>query len=359
MLKEYQVFKAAAIQAASVYRDKPLFFDSRATLEKALHLIGEAAGNGARLVVFPETWLPGFPYWSLSMAKGPEWAEIWAEYLRHSIEVPGDEVDALCDAAKGGEICIAIGINERDRKYEGRMYNSVLFIDSRGEVMGTHRKICITINEQLYHTRGDGGENLRVFETDIGKVSGLICGEHYQPLLKHHLIMQGAQVNCSLWPGFKGGAGELMTLVPVMTQAACASGGFWAVLASAYIPPDQVPSEFYDNHVLDQTFGGSCIINPFGEIVSGPVIDEETIVYGDIDLKLNAMAKSIINLKGSYSRWDIMSLNVRETPYEPITYMGSTEYKDAEKSSAEVEKLKARIRELEKNLQAFEEGSIR
>lgn len=357
MLKEYQVFKAAAVQAGSVYKDKPHFFDSQATLEKALRLIGEAAGNGARLVVFPETWLPGFPYWSLNMAKGPEWAGIWAEYLRHSIEVPSDEVDALCDAAKGGKICIAMGINERDRKYEGRMYNSILFIDSKGEVMGVHRKICITINEQLYHTRGDGGENLRVYETDIGKISGLVCGEHYQPLLKHHLIMQGAQVNCSLWPGFKGGAGELMTLVPVMTQAACASGGFWAVLASAYIHPDQVPSDFYDNHVFDQTFGGSCIINPFGEIIAGPVVDMEAIVYGEIDLKLNAMAKSIINLKGSYSRWDIMSLNVQEAPYEPINYIGSSRYKQDEKGSAEMRKLKAKVKELERNLQAIKGAS--
>lgn len=356
MLKEYQVFKAAAVQAGSVFRDRPLFFDSRATIEKALRLIGEAAGNGARLVVFPETWLPGFPYWSLSMAKGPEWAEIWAEYLRHAIEVPGDEVDALCDAARAGGTCIAMGINERDRKYEGRMYNSVLFIDAGGRVMGVHRKICITINEQLYHTRGDGGENLRVFDTDIGKISGLICGEHYQPLLKYHHIMQGTQVNCSLWPGFKGGAGELMTLVPVMTQAACAAGGFWAVSAGAYIPPGQVPRDFYDNHVFDQTFGGSCIINPFGEIVAGPAIEEETIVYGDIDLKLNAMAKAIINLKGSYSRWDIMSLNIRESPYEPITYMGGTGSGLDHESPAEVEKLKARIRELERHLQALNEG---
>jgi hypothetical protein len=150
-----------------------------------------------------------------------------------------------------------------------------------------------------------------------------------------------------------------MTLIPVMTQAACASGGFWAVLASAYIPQDQIPQNFYDNHVFDQSFGGSCIISPFGEIVSGPAIDEETIVYGDIDLKLNAMANSIINLKGSYSRWDILSLNVRETPYEPITTMGAREYKNAEKSSAEMEKLKARVREVERNLQALEGKKVR
>ncbi|MBW1803780.1 MAG: hypothetical protein JRJ85_24000 [Deltaproteobacteria bacterium] len=278
--------------------------------------------------------------------------------MRHSIEVPGEETDAFCHAAKQGDACLAIGINERDKRYEGRMYNAILFINARGEVMGVHRKICITINEMLYHTRGDGGKNLQVYDTGLGKISGLICGEHYQPLLKHNLIMQGAQVNCSLWPGFKGGAGELMTLIPVMTQALCASGGLWAVLASTYIPKNQVPEDFYDNHVLDQCFGGSCIINPFGEIVAGPAIDKEAIVYGDIDLKLNAMAKSVINLTGSYSRWDILSVNVRENPYEPLVPMENMEAEARRGGNAEIEKLKRKISLLEEKLRAvkFKEG---
>jgi len=354
MVEAYKVFKAAAVQAAPVYKDKPAYFDSEASLKKAVQLIDEAAANGARLIVFSETWLPGFPYWSLSMNKGPEWADIWAEYLRHSIEVPSKETDALCEAAKRGNACVAIGINERDKTYEGRMYNSILYINSQGEVMGAHRKICNTINELLYHTRGDGGQNLRVHDSELGKISGLICGEHYQPLLKHNLIVQGAQVNCSLWPGFKGGAGELIKLIPVMTQAVCASGGLWSVLSSTYIPEDKVPKDFYDNHVFDQTFGGSCIINPFGEIVAGPEIDKETIVYGDIDLKLNAMAKSIINLTGSYSRWDILNLNVREKLYEPLVPMETLGREIQDWGVAEVENLKDQIKSLQDRLYELE-----
>ena len=357
MAKEYETFKAAAVQAAPEYKDRPDYFDSRLSLEKAVRLIGEAAGKGARLIVFSETWLPGFPYWSLSMAQGPEWANIWAEYLRHSIEVPSKETDALCEAAKRGNAYVAMGINERDKSYEGRMYNSILYINSQGEIMGTHRKICNTINEMLYHTRGDGGQNLQVYDTEIGKISGLICGEHYQPLLKHHFIVQGAQVNCSLWPGFKGGAEELMKLIPVMTQALCASGGLWSVLSSTYIPENKVPKKFYDNHVFDQTFGGSCIINPFGEIVAGPETHKETIVYGDIDLKLNAMAKSIINLTGSYSRWDILNLNVREKSYRPLVPMETMEPETrggemplVEELLEEIETLKAKVYELESAL---------
>ena len=354
MVKEYPVFKAAAVQAAPVFKDKPVYFDSRATLAKAVGLIAEAARNGAQLIVFPETFLPGFPYWSLNMTKGPEWSGIWVEYLRHSIEVPGEETAILCQAARSAKACVVMGINERDSKYEGRMYNSILFINKEGEVMGVHRKINPTIQEMLYHTRGDGGANLKVYDTTLGKISGLVCGEHYQPLLKQNLIIQGAQVNCSLWPGFKGGAGELMAIIPVMTRALCVSGGLWAVLACTYIPEDQVPGDFYDNNAFDQTFGGSCIINPFGEIVAGPETYKETIVYSDIDLKVNAMAKSIINLTGSYSRWDILGLGVREKQYDPTFPLEALEAAKPAILTAEVAELKATIRLLESKIRAME-----
>jgi predicted amidohydrolase len=355
MIKEYHLFKAAAVQAAPVFKDKPAYFDSRATLTKALALIVEAARHGAQLIVFPETYLPGFPYWSLNMAQGPEWSGIWTEYLRHSIEVPGDETDILCRAAKEAKAYVVMGINERDRKYDGRMYNSILFINPRGEVIGVHRKINPTIQELLYHTRGDGGANLKVFDTALGRMSGLVCGEHYQPLLKQNLIIQGAQVNCSLWPGFKGGAGELMAIIPLMTQALCVSGGLWAIVSCTYIPEDQVPKHFYDNHAFDQTFGGSCIINPFGEIVAGPENYQETIVYGDIDLKVNIMAKSIINLTGSYSRWDILSLGVREKQYESAFSLEAVEAATPTELTAEISELTAKLKQLEAKLRALEQ----
>ena len=355
MIKEYPLFKAAAVQAAPVFKDKPAYFDSRATLAKALALIAEAARHGAQLIVFPETYLPGFPYWSLNMAQGPEWSGIWTEYLRHSIEVPGEETDILCRAAKEANAYVVMGINERDSKYDGRMYNSILFISPRGEVMGVHRKINPTIQELLYHTRGDGGANLKVFDTALGRMSGLVCGEHYQPLLKQNLIVQGAQVNCSLWPGFKGGAGELMAIIPLMTQALCVSGGLWAVVSCTYIPEDQVPKHFYDNHAFDQTFGGSCIINPFGEIVVGPENYQETIVYGDIDLKMNIMAKSIINLTGSYSRWDILSLGVREKQYESAFSLEAVEGAIPTELTAEISELTAKLKQLEAKLRALEQ----
>jgi hypothetical protein len=222
--------------------------------------------------------------------------------------------------------------------------------------MGVHRKLNPTSHELFFHTRGDGGDNLRVFETDVGKIGGLICGEHYQPTLNQNLIIQGAQVNCSLWPGHKGTAAPLLAIALVMTQALCISGALWAVLASAYIPQSQVPKDFYDNNGFDVTAGGSCIINPFGEIVAGPAYDEETIVYHEIDLGINPLAQSIINLTGIYSRWDVLSLGVRQKQYQPSFRLEDVEAVASATVTDELAELRAKIESLEGKLRSIEQA---
>jgi len=239
--------------------------------------------------------------------------------------VPGEETELLCEAARQAGANVVIGSNERDKKYGGRQYNSVLYISRAGEILGVHRKINITVQELLIHTRGDGGGNLRIHDMDFGKVSGLICGEHHQPMLKQCYIVQGTKVNCSLWPGCLGGGEELPWVAPALTTAMAASGACWCVLAANYIPPEKRPKDFYSNTDFHQSFGGSAIINPFGEVVAGPVRDQETIVYADIDLRLNEMARGIVNITGIYSRWDILGLQVRTSQYEPLVSMESVE----------------------------------
>ncbi len=193
----YPKFKAAAVQAGSVFRDAPQWLDVRATLEKSTRLIDEAGGNGARLIVFPELFLPGYPYWSLDFNEGT-FGLIFSEYLRNSIEVPGPETEALGNAARRANAYVVIGINERDKKYQGRMYNSILYINPGGEVMGVHRKINITVQELFFHTPGQGGDNLKlVFPTEIGNLGGSICGEHHQHLLMYNWIMQGPAAGIS------------------------------------------------------------------------------------------------------------------------------------------------------------------
>jgi predicted amidohydrolase len=341
-------FKAAAIQAGPVVRDAPHYFDTPATLEKAIRLIGEAGRNGARLIVFPEGWLPCFSYWSLDLSQKDAFRDIWAKYVSSSIEVPGAETDALCAAAKSAGAYVVMGINERDGRFQGRMYNSMLYLSPRGEIMGTHRKICNTVQERLFHTPGDGGDNLKtVFKTEIGNIGGSICGEHSQLTLVYNWIMQGIQVHCSLWPGHAG----LETTTDIKTRSLCDTAKVYAVLAATYIPEKERPQNFYRNSYFNLSNGfrgGSGIVNPYGEYVAGPVYDEETIVYGDIDLVHTDRSRSGVNLVGIYSRWDLLNINVRQEPYEPVVLMPSPQASSTE--TTRVKELEARLKQLEQQI---------
>jgi len=337
-----------------VLRDAPQYFDTEATLAKAIDLIEEAGGHDARLVVFPECWLPTHPYWSMDYRERDRFREIWAKYLWSSITVPGPETVALCEATRRTGTYLAIGINERDANFQGRMYNSILFLSPRGEILGVHRKICNTVNERFFHTQGDGGANLKtVFSTEIGKIGGSICGEHSQLLLLYNWMMQGIQVHCSLWPG---GAGQ-GTTSDLKTRAFCSIAGVYGVLAATYIPEPACPRNFYASSLFSVPGGfrgGSGIVNPYGEYIAGPVYDQETIVYGDIDLADVDPSRYAVSLTGIYSRWDILSLNVSEAGYQPILPMaGARETADCGETVTE---MTSRLKELEREVARLKTG---
>ncbi len=348
---EFPKFKAAAVQAASVVKDAPEYFDTQATLSKAVSIINEAGRHGARLIVFPEGWLPCFTYWSFDFSERDAFMDIWAKYLWSSIEVPGAETEALCAAAKSADAYIAMGINERDSKYRGRMYNSILYISPRGEIMGTHRKICNTAAERLFHTPGDGGDNLKtVFQTEIGNIGGSICGEHAQMTLTYNWVMQGIQVHCSLWPGYS----YLKVNTDIRTRSLCEIAKCFGVLATAYMPEEEKPKNFYRNSLftIPGSFaGGSGIVNPRGEYIAGPVYDQETIVYGDIDLAQNDLNRYAVNLTGAYSRWDIINVNVREEAYQPIVSMEEAEGE----SPGRIKELEEQVKQLRQQIAALRE----
>ena len=346
------ILKAAAVQAAPVLRDEPIYLDLQATLEKACKLISEAGANGARLIVFPEGFLPTHPYWSVNVDQPYSWTVLWKEFVNNSVEVPSAETEALCQAAKEANAYVVMGICERDKNYGGRLYNAALFISPVEGVLGVHRKINPTLWEMLYHTRGDGGENLKVFETGLGKIGSLICGEHIQLPLIHNMIVQGEQINCSLWPGSRQWA--LNTEIQVTTRAVCLAGAMFGISACACIPEALRPTKFYPNACLDRR-GGSSIIDPMGDYIAGPVYDVETIVYGDMDLSAIALSKSIHNLTGSYSRWDLFSLGTRQKPYDPVIPLENSEMGASQNKQDSTPGIEERIIALEKQLEAIKE----
>lgn len=311
-------FKVAAVQASPVIGNAPDWFNVPATLNKAVSLINEAGRNGARLVVFPETWLPCYPYWGYDYSDAATYRDLWAAYLHNSIEVPGEETETLCRAAKTANTYIAMGINERDGIYQGRMYNSILYIGPDGALLGVHRKICNTHVERLFHTMGDGGRNLKtVYNTKVGYLGGSICGEHSQLTLIYNWIMQGIQLHCSLWPGLSGTKIES----DIMTRAVCWAAHAFGIMSATYFNESDLPREFYKNssfNIPGSICGGSGIVSPFGTYIAGPIYDQEAILYGEVDLLDADRARFAVNLTGAYSRWDLLSLYRREGEYEPF-----------------------------------------
>jgi len=350
---EHLRFKAAAVQAGPVLKDAPQYFDLESTLDKALGLIDEAGSRGARLIVFPECWLPCFPYWSLDFTDRVPFADMWAKLLWSSVEVPGRETEALCTAAKKTNAYVVIGINERDKVFQGRMYNSMLYVSPQGEIMGTHRKICNTVQERFFHTPGDGGGNLKtVFKTEIGNIGGSMCGEHMQLLLIYNWIMQGIQIHCSLWPGRTG----LETIADITTRALGLSANAFQILAATYIPEEAQPRNFYRNSLFSVPngfIGGSGIINPLGEYIVGPVYGQETIVYGDIDLSDIDRSRYGVNLAGIYSRWDLININVQQEPYEPVSLMETMMSGLPAAEPDRIKELEVRLEQLEQQIAKF------
>ncbi|MDP2931549.1 MAG: carbon-nitrogen hydrolase family protein [Chloroflexota bacterium] len=350
--QEFPRFTAAAVQAGPIVRDAPEWFDLKGPLDKAVSLITEASKEGARLIVFSETWLPCYPYFCLDLADRRGFNEIWAQLLWNSIEVPGPEVEVLCRAAKKANAYVVMGLNERDKVYPGRMYNSILYLGPRGEIIGMHRKICITVQERLFHTPGDGGDNLKaVFDTGIGKLGGSICGEHTQYPLLYNWLMQGIQVHCSLWPGKAG----IENYVDIATRSLCRIGHTFGILSATYMPEEAKPKKFYSNCAFNSPKslrGGSGIVNPEGEYIAGPVYDQETIVYGDIDLAECDRTRFANNTTGYYARWDLLNLNVNQATYQPLVPMEAKVASPAPESE-QVKGLEARIKQLEEQIAAL------
>ncbi len=357
----YPKFKAAAVQAGMILKEPPQWFDVEASLAKAVRLIDEASRNGARLIVFPEMWLPGHPgvVGRLGGTLFDEWNNLWAAYLNQGIEVPGPEIDMLCTAARRANAFVVMGINERDKKYYGAMYNSMVYINPHGQILGTHRKITNTVTERLFHTPGPCGDNLKtVFPTEIGNIGGSMCNEHSQYLLQYLWLMLGLEVNCSLWPGYTTNKGAMQARV----RGVSACSGVWSIAACPYIPREAFPQSYFTNPAhkgINPLCGGSGIVSPQGEYQVGPLFDEEGIVYGEIDLAEIPKKRASVNLTGTYNRWDILSLNVRQHPYQPLNIMEEVEMRGNGAGEDRVRALEDRIMDLEKKLRSTGTGLFR
>lgn len=316
-MTEFARFTAAAVQAA------PVFLDTDATVAKACRLIAEAAEGGAELIAFPEVFVSAYPYWNWTMT--PVHGGAWFERLyRSAIDVPGPEVSALCAAAREAGATVVIGVNERDQNSMGTIYNSMLFIGADGQLLGVHRKLVPTWAEKLTWGYGDGS-SLRTYDTPVGRLGGLACGENTNTLARFALLAQGEQVHAASYIALPVAPADYDMVEAIQTRAAAHSfeGKVFTVVACAALTPDIVETVAHDQEsrtLLERTHSAfSGVFGPDGRLIGDGLIDEEGIVYAEIDVGRQIRAKQMHDIIGHYNRFDIFSLVVDRQPRQAIT----------------------------------------
>ncbi|MEY9968764.1 nitrilase [Streptacidiphilus sp. MAP12-16] len=318
-MQELHRFTAAAVQAA------PVYLDAAATVDKAVGLIEEAAGNGASLLVFPEVFVPGYPYWNWTM--NPVQGSPWFERLyRASIDVPGPEVDALRAAARRHGVVLVIGVNERGAHSLGVLYNTMLTIGSDGELLGVHRKLVPTWAEKLTWTNGDAS-SLKVHRTAVGPLGVLACGENTNTLARFTLLAQGELVHAASYIALPVAPEDydMADAIAVRTAAHSFEGKVFSVVACSTISPEIVDTIAGEDQDLRRMLGRprsalSGVFGPDGRPVTKPLIDDEGIVYAEIDLAKCIQPKQMHDIVGHYNRFDIFQLHVDDRPRTPVTF---------------------------------------
>ena len=291
-----QTVRIAGIQAT------PVILDADASLKKAITLLGDAAADGVGLAVFPETFIPLYPSgaWAHRAAQFGGFDEMWSRLWENSIDVPGPAVDLLVDACAELDICCVMGVNERESSKPGSLYNTMVLLGPDG-LMAKHRKLMPTMHERLFHGIGSG-QDLRVTQTPVGRVGGLICWENRMPLARYALYEQGVQIWAA--PTADDSDGWLATMRALAIEA-----GAFVVSVPQYIPrsafPDDFPVDPGDDEVLGR--GGAAIIEPVdGRVIAGPLYGEEGMVVADVDLGRTMKAKRWFDVVGHYSREDVL-----------------------------------------------------
>jgi aliphatic nitrilase len=345
MVDTSQRFTVAAVQASSV------IFDKDKSMDKAIRLIEEAADKGAVIIGFPELFIPGhLGMWYTIRKSNPitTQRDLFVELVKNGVTVPGPETTRLCAAAKKAHAYVVMGINEVHPLYSGTIYMAQLFISDEGEIMGVHRKLVATGIEQLHYTKGDGS-NFKVYDTRYGKLSSMGCGEHLNSLFKLALLGMGTQIHIAQWPSF----GMYPDPIDFNVRQFAYEGKIF-VINTLGVTDKQNVTIYSDNPEEAENFvgtkgGGSSIIGPNGEYLSGPVRDIETIVTANICLDDTLPHKMEINLLGHYTRWDILSLNFNRASLSLLKDTLVTKSNSTD-SASELHGIKDEIREISERL---------
>ena len=314
MTEKQPSVKVAVVQAG------PVLFDRQATVEKSRELIYTAADHNAQLVFFPEAFFPAYPRGlSFGMVVGSRNAEgrrIWQRYWDNSVTIPSPTTEALGEAVRETGIHLAIGVIERDNQFSGgTLYCTLLYFGPDGQIIGKHRKLKPTASERLIWGEGDGS-TLTVLDTPLGKIGGLICWENYMPLAR--MSMYGKGVEIYLAPTADQRDTWQATMRHIANEGRC-----FVLGCNQYVTKDMYPANLQDHPELKEMpevmcRGGSVIVSPLGNVIAGPLLGEEGILYADLDMGEITRSKLDFDVVGHYARPDVFQLLVNESPAEPV-----------------------------------------
>jgi nitrilase len=321
---QYPAYRVAAMHVS------PVFLDAEKTTEKACSLIAEAARAGARLVAFPETYIPAFPVWSALRAPILN-HRFFKALAANAIRVPGPEVARISAAARKAGVVVSMGINEGTDASVGCIWNSNLLIGEDGRILNHHRKIVPTFWEKLVWANGDGA-GLRVVDTPLGRIGMLICGENTNPLARFALMAEGEQVHIStyppVWPANdprERNAYDVANAIRIRAGAHSFEAKAFNIVAASYMDEAMKDalsdSEVQAREILEASPRGlSMVISPSGSLVGEPMQAEEGILYADIDVSECVVPKQIHDVVGYYNRFDIFKLTVNRSANRPVAF---------------------------------------
>ncbi len=305
----YPRLRLAAVQAA------PVFLNREATVEKACRLIREAGAAGADFVGFPENFIPGHPIWyHFHAATSPRSLDFAVELFKNSVEVPGEATEALCEAAAKANIFVVMGLTERKPGTTGTLFNTQLFIDRRGRIVGKHQKIVPTVGERLVHS-GGAPNSQGVVISEWGPVSGLCCGENSNPLAVALLASQYTLIHVANWPNHFTPGYHSMAGTSLLASRNIA----YVCKCFVVSPCGTVSREMADMLATDEATraylldpregGGTVILDPKADVIAGPMPgDQEGIIYADADLTEAVRGRFIHDFGGHYNRTDVFRL---------------------------------------------------
>ena len=311
-------FKAAAIQAA------PVFLDREATVEKSGRLIEEAAGKGAELIAFPEVYIPAYPWWH-RLDNPYRGRKYFLDLVKNSVEIPSPAMDRVCECARKFNVFVVMGINERVPETLGTIYNTNVLIDRKGKILGAHRKLVPTFAEKLTWGGGDGS-TLKVYDTDIGKLGMLNCGENTNSLARYALIAQGEQVHIANYPGQPAGDEskyDLAHAIEIRSAGHAFEGKLFNVVSCSVFTPEIAKilgdTEEKKKMVSNGSIGLTAIYGPDGKRLAGPLDpNEEGMVVAEIDIEKIIVQKLQHDIVGHYQRFDVLSLNLNRRPLKAL-----------------------------------------